>query len=102
MMSKGLKMAKSKLKNDTLDALFESFSNIKSKKEWYQVFEDLCTIQEIKDMTLRFEVAKKLDEGLSYQVISDQTGASSTTISRVAKALGYGEGGYQLLLRKKD
>jgi TrpR-related protein YerC/YecD len=53
-------------------------------------------------MTLRFEVAKKLDEGLSYQVISDQTGASSTTISRVAKALGYGEGGYQLLLRKKD
>jgi len=95
-------MAKSKLKNPILDELFNSFSDINSKKDWYKIFEDLCTIQEIKDMALRFEVAKKLDEGLSYQVISEQTGASSTTISRVAKALGYGEGGYQLLLRKKD
>lgn len=95
-------MAKSKLKNPTLDQLFESFSRIQSKKDWYKVFEDLCTIQEIKDMALRFEVANKLDSGLSYQLISEQTGASSTTISRVAKALSYGEGGYKLLLRKKD
>jgi TrpR-related protein YerC/YecD len=95
-------MAKSKLKNPLLDELFDSFSEINSKSDWYKVFEDLCTIQEIKDMTLRFEVAKKLSEGFSYQVISEQTGASSTTISRVAKALGYGEGGYQLLLRKKE
>jgi|SaaInl6LU_22_DNA_1037377.scaffolds.fasta_scaffold167979_1 TrpR-related protein YerC/YecD len=102
MKSKGRMMAKSKFQNPLLDELFESFLEINSRKEWYKVFEDLCTIQEIKDMTLRFEVAKKLNEGLSYQIISEQTGASSTTISRVAKALGYGEGGYQLLLRKKD
>ncbi len=53
-------------------------------------------------MALRYDVARKLHAGLSYQNISEITGASSTTISRVAKALSYGEGGYTLLLHKKD
>ena len=101
-MFKGEYMAKSKLKNQVLDELFEAFSTVTSKKDWYKIFEDLCTIQEIKDMALRYDVAKKLHAGLSYQNISDITGASSTTISRVAKALSYGEGGYVLLLNKND
>ena len=95
-------MAKSKLKNQVLDELFEAFNTVTSKKDWYKIFEDLCTIQEIKDMALIYDVAKKLHAGLSYQNISDITGASSTTISRVAKALSYGEGGYVLLLNKND
>lgn len=94
-------MAQSKLKNPILDELFESFCMVESMNDWYKVLEDLCTIQEIKDMALRFEVAKKLDKGFSYQVISEQTGASSTTISRVAKALSYGEGGYRILFNQK-
>lgn len=102
MMFKGEIMSKSKLKQPILDELFEAFNTVKSKKDWYKIFEDLCTIQEIKDMALRYDVAKKLHAGLSYQNISDITGASSTTISRVAKALSYGEGGYMLLLHKKD
>lgn len=91
-------MSQSKLKTNALDQLFDAFLTIKDTDTWYKVFEDLCTIQEIKDMSLRFNVAKRLHEGQSYQKISDETHASSTTISRVAKALTYGEGGYDILI----
>ena len=92
-------MSQSKLKTDALDQLFKAFLTIQDTDTWYKVFEDLCTIQEIKDMSLRFNVALKLNQGQSYQSISEQTKASSTTISRVAKALTYGEGGYESLIK---
>lgn len=92
-------MSQSKLKTEALDQLFEAFLTVKDTDTWYKVFEDLCTIQEIKDMSLRFNVAIRLHDGQSYQKISDETHASSTTISRVAKALSYGEGGYDMLIK---
>jgi TrpR-related protein YerC/YecD len=94
-------MSKSKIQSHELDQLIDAFLKIKDKDTWYKVLEDLCTIQEIKDLSLRFDVANKLSEGQSYQAISEKTKASSTTISRVAKALGYGEGGYQSMIKKK-
>lgn len=62
------------------------------------LFEDVCTISELKSIAQRFDVAKKLDEGVTYQEISQQLGASTATISRVNRALAYGAGGYRLLL----
>ena len=43
-----------------------------------------------------------LDTGVTYQEISQQTGASTATISRVNRCLQYGAGGYRLVLDKKD
>jgi TrpR-related protein YerC/YecD len=91
-------MSQSKLKNEGLDQLIRALLTINNHDTWYQVLEDLLTIQEIKDITLRFEVARRLKAGQSYHLISEETKASSTTISRVAKALSYGEGGYLHLL----
>lgn len=93
-------MSIEKLKNQETDLLFEAFLKIKDVETWYKVFGDLCTIKEIQDLTHRFQVAKLLNEGQSYQNIIEITNASSTTISRVAKALTYGEDGYQFLLKK--
>lgn len=92
-------MSKSKIQSKELDNLIEAFLTIKDAHTWYQVLEDLCTIQEIKDLSLRFHVAQRLAQGESYQTISEATKASSTTISRVAKAFSYGEGGYRALLK---
>lgn len=89
-----------KIKSVTLDQLFEGILNLESKKECYQFFEDLCTIPELKDMALRFEVAKRLEAGESYQSIADYTQASTATISRVAKSLSYGADGYKLILKR--
>jgi TrpR-related protein YerC/YecD len=43
-------------------------------------------------------VARLLDEGVSYHEISERTGASSATISRVGQWLRYGRDGYRLII----
>jgi len=52
-------------------------------------------------MAQRFEVARLVGEGLSYQEISRLTGASTATVTRVAHALKYGEGGYGTVLNEE-
>ena len=96
----------SRLRSDELDALFDAMLLLRDRSECYRFFEDVCTISELKSIAQRFGVAQKLDEGVTYQEISQQLGASTATISRVNRALAYGAGGYRLLLdrmkRKED
>ena len=44
------------------------------------------------------EPQRMLDEGMHYSDIEAATGASSTTISRVSRALNYGADGYRAVL----
>lgn len=59
---------------------------------------DLCTPREIEDLSQRLEVARLLDAGESYLSVQEQTGASSTTVSRVSKCLNGAAGGYRAVL----
>lgn len=88
----------SRLRAPDLDALFDAVLLLRDRSECYRFFEDVCTISELKSIAQRFDVARKLDEGVTYQEISQQLGASTATISRVNRALAYGAGGYRLLL----
>jgi TrpR-related protein YerC/YecD len=45
------------------------------------------TEKEMLEFSRRFEVAKMLDQGISYARIEKKTGMSSTTIARISKAL---------------
>jgi TrpR-related protein YerC/YecD len=47
-------------------------------------------------MGQRIEVARLLKDRMTYAEISQLTGASTATISRVNRCLLYGEGGYDL------
>ena len=85
-----------------LDRLFQSFLQLKSLEECYAYFEDLCTIKELGDMAQRLEVATLLDQGLSYQRITEQVDVSTATIGRVSKCLNYGPGGYKTTLEKLE
>ena len=60
-------------------------------------FEDICTIKELQSLYQRFRVACLLDSGSNYLEVSDTTGASSATISRVNRCLNYGSG-YRMAL----
>jgi len=62
---------------------------------------DLCTVNELREFAARWEVARLLDGGTSYHEISDRTGASSATISRVNQWLRYGRDGYRLVLDRQ-
>ena len=44
------------------------------------------------------EEAVRLERGLPYLEIAERTGASTTTVTRVAHWLRHGEGGYQVAL----
>ncbi|MCI9518064.1 MAG: hypothetical protein HFK08_02255 [Clostridia bacterium] len=89
-----------KLQSEDIDTLYEAVSCIETKEEFYNFFEDLCTITELQSLAHRFTVAKMLSDGYTYQDISDKTGASTATISRINKCLGYGADGYSVILSR--
>ncbi len=93
-------MYQSKLKSPLLDQLFQTILKLEDVEACYRFFEDVCTIQELQDLAVRFEVARLLNDKKSYAEIVKLTKASSATISRVNRALVYGAEGYQRALKK--
>ena len=83
------------------ERLMQALLALHTREECHAFLEDICTIKEVQDIAQRLEVAFMLDEGKNYQEISKETGASTATISRVAKCLNYGAGGYELVLGEK-
>ena len=79
--------------------LYRAILSLESEDECRRFFKDRCTIAELRAMEQRYDVAVLLDQGLVYSDILERTGASSATISRVNKALNYGEEGYKDVLR---
>ncbi|MBQ2719637.1 MAG: TrpR YerC/YecD [Clostridia bacterium] len=90
------------LHTEAADRLFAAILRLQTKEECYALFEDLCTIREIRDLSQRYEVAVMLGEGKSYQEIAGKTGASTATICRVNKCLMYGTGGYRAALSGEE
>ena len=85
-------------RSDPDNGLYRAILLLETPEQCYDFFVDLCTVSELKAMEQRFEVAKLLDEGMIYNDILEQTGASSATISRVNRCYTYGTGGYQTAL----
>lgn len=92
-----MKDFKSKLESKEMDFLFEGISSLKTRDEFYKFFEDICTINEIKAIEQRLQVARMLMEKRTYLDIASTTGASTATISRVNRSLNYGNDGYKLV-----
>ena len=72
--------------------LYEAILQLETLEECYDFFEDICTVNELRSMEQRFEVAKMLREDKVYTEIMQKTSASSATISRVNRMLNYGTG----------
>jgi TrpR-related protein YerC/YecD len=92
-------MYQSKFKNKAMDELFQAILTLESVEDCYRFFEDIATIQELKDFAMRLQVAKQLHDEVNYSEIIKSTGASSATISRVNRALNYGADGYKLIIK---
>ena len=86
--------------NNEIICLADALLTIETREEMLAFLEDLCTIQELKSMAQRYEVAQLLEKKLTYSVISEQTGASTATISRVNRSLVYGANGYKVALER--
>jgi TrpR-related protein YerC/YecD len=81
--------------------LADAMASLRDGDEALRFLRDLCTVNELREFAARWQVATLLDAGMSYHDISDRTGASSATISRVNQWLRYGRDGYRLLLDRR-
>ena len=88
------------MKHEDAVRLLDAILSMRDREELRRLLDDLCTIPEIFAMTQRMEVARYLEEGLTYAQIAQITHASTATISRVNRCLLYGEGGYRLALER--
>lgn len=91
-------MYRSKLESQQVENLFDAMMTLETKEDYYRFFEDLSTVNEIKALAQRMEVAKMLEDDRTYTDIANATGASTATISRVKRCLNYGSDGYRLAL----
>ena len=80
--------------------LCRAFLAMKSVDECRNLLTDLCTPAELEAMIDRWRVVTLLEGELPYREINELTGVSVTTIGRVARALAYGSGGYQMAYRR--
>ena len=90
----------SKIKSKDVDFLFDAILQLRTREECYMLFEDLCTVQEMKALSQRLVVAKMLSEGRVYSDIVKATGASTATISRVKRSLDYGCDSYTMVFSR--
>ncbi len=89
-----------KIRNEETDILFEAILSLSNIEECRNFFDDLCTRKEIIDMSQRLTVAKMLSDGEKYLEISEKTGVSSATISRVGRCIADENSGYAKVLKK--
>ncbi|WP_251443960.1 YerC/YecD family TrpR-related protein [Veillonella intestinalis] len=89
-----------KLRNPMNDQLFQAILALETIDECYEFFEDICTVNELKALAQRLQVARMLESGESYDNIVETTGASTATISRVKRCLVYGADGYKTILSR--
>ena len=94
-----------KFRDEQTDCLFKAILTLNDINECYAFFEDLCTVSEIREMAKRLTAARMLNNNHIYSDISEKTGLSTATISRVNRSLNDGSDGYAIVfdrVGKKD
>lgn len=99
-MAQNKDKTKEKGEAERLQTLYKAFLSLRNVKECAAFLRDLCTVSEIEAMSERFAVAKLISNNMSYRDISEKTGVSTTTITRVAHWLRHGMGGYTSVLAR--
>lgn len=89
-------------RTESIDFLMTAVASLATPQEARKFFEDLCTPAELESMADRWQVVPLLRKGMPYRAIHDQTGVSVTTITRVARCLSFGAGGYQLIAQRLE
>lgn len=87
-------------KKERNEDMYKAILSLRTLDECMRFFDDLCTAPELIAMEQRFRVAHCLNNGMIYNDILAETGASSATISRVNRSLQYGAGGYELVFER--
>ncbi len=85
-------------KEPWFNQLVDGLLRCKTHEQMADFLRDVATLSELQALSERLEVARLVAQGLSYRDISQKTGASTTTVTRVAQFLENGTGGYRTVL----
>ena len=78
---------KNNLDSKAVKDFYRAVLSLKDEAECAAFFSDLFTVNELLSISQRLEVGYKLLNKETYQKISNETGASTATISRVNRLL---------------
>jgi len=87
-------------KTPQLKNLAKALSLLDNEKDVINFLRDLCTLEELAEISNRWEAVQMINNNQTYREIASKTGMSTATITRIAKWLKHGEGGYEKALKK--
>ena len=82
------------------DDLYKAIASIETPEEAKDFLGDLCTPAEIEAFADRWRVANMINDGVPYRQITEETGVSTATVTRVARFLHQGFNGYATLIER--
>lgn len=85
-------------KSDTAQQLVGALIGITSEKDMQNFLRDVMTEKEIIEISARFEAARMLQTGATYNDIVAKTKLSSRTVARISDWMQNGCKGYQVAL----
>lgn len=81
--------------------VIEIFSKISGDKElMFEFLRDILTPSEFDDVSLRWQIVKKLDKGETHREIAGDLGLGVSTVTRGSRELRNKNGGFSLVLKK--
>jgi len=83
-----------------LKKLAKTLTLINSETDMMNFLRDLCTLEELEELSSRWEAVQLIVKKTPYRQVSEKTGLSTTTVTRIAHWLNHGEGGYKIALEK--
>lgn len=87
-------------KTPKLKKLVKALRMLHKEEDMLNFLRDLCTLEELQELSSRWEAAQMIAQGKSYREVAHKTGLSTTTVTRIAHWLYHGEGGYRAALKK--
>ncbi|MFV0520523.1 MAG: YerC/YecD family TrpR-related protein [Lachnospirales bacterium] len=93
-------MSSYEIKEEDLQLLANMILLIDNEEECKNFFKDLLSTAELESITQRVKIAHMLQNGKKYSEITEETKASTTTISRVNKVLSQDNNMFYYMLKK--
>lgn len=90
-------MTVKKVTPEMIEDLCQVLASIDNPEDIRLLLDDLCTIKEVEQMAQRIKAVRLLKENKTYTEIMKDLDISSTTLSRVSRALQYGKGYSRLI-----
>jgi len=95
-------MTQKTVSNKELERLCTAFLELKDVNECWEFLRDLLTTPELRTISRRWEIIKKLNEGKTQREISGKLDCGISTVSRANAVLRDGTGALKLILDRLE